>query len=58
VATEKSECAEKSRVLRYPLSDFRRSLTLAHQTDEYCPVDKIEEAAKVYEAIARRWSQI
>ena len=28
--------------------------TLAHQTDEYCLVDKIEEAANVYEAIARR----
>ena len=33
-------------------------MTLAHQTDEYCPVDKIEEAANVYEAIARRWSEM
>ena len=33
-------------------------MTLAHQTDEYCAVDKIEEAANVYEAIARRWGEI
>ena len=33
-------------------------MTLAHQTDEYCWVDKIEEAANVYETIARRWSEM
>jgi len=33
-------------------------MTLAHQTDEYCPVDKIEEAANVYETIARRWCEM
>ena len=33
-------------------------MTLAHQTDEYCPVDKIEEAANIYETIARRWSEM
>ena len=32
-------------------------MTLAHQTDEYCAVDKIEEAANVYETIARRWCE-
>jgi succinyl-diaminopimelate desuccinylase len=32
--------------------------TLAHQTDEYCLVYKIEEAANVYEAIARRWCEM
>jgi succinyl-diaminopimelate desuccinylase len=33
-------------------------MTLAHQTDEYCAVDRIEEAANIYEAIARRWSEM
>jgi succinyl-diaminopimelate desuccinylase len=33
-------------------------MTLAHQTDEYCAVDKIEEAASIYEAIARRWAEM
>ena len=33
-------------------------MTLAHQTDEYCLVDKIEEAANIYETIARRWSEM
>jgi succinyl-diaminopimelate desuccinylase len=33
-------------------------MTLAHQTDEYCAVDKIEEAANIYETIARRWSEM
>ncbi len=33
-------------------------MTLAHQTDEYCAVEKIEEAANIYEAIARRWSEM
>jgi succinyl-diaminopimelate desuccinylase len=32
-------------------------MKLAHQTDEYCEVDKIEEAANIYEAIARRWCE-
>ncbi|MGD9764806.1 MAG: M20 family metallopeptidase [Candidatus Binatia bacterium] len=30
-------------------------MTMAHQTDEYCPVAHIEQAAEVYEVIARRW---
>jgi succinyl-diaminopimelate desuccinylase len=33
-------------------------MTLAHQTDEYCAVDKIEEAANIYETIARHWSEM
>ena len=33
-------------------------MTLAHQTDEYCAVDKIEEAANIYETIARRWAEM
>ena len=33
-------------------------MTLAHQTDEYCAVDRIEEAADIYEAIARRWGEM
>jgi succinyl-diaminopimelate desuccinylase len=33
-------------------------MTLAHQTDEYCAVDKIEEAANIYETIARRWGEM
>lgn len=28
---------------------------LAHRTDEYCRVSKIEEACHIYETIARRW---
>ena len=28
---------------------------MAHQTDEYCPVAHIEQAAEVYEILARRW---
>ena len=28
---------------------------MAHQTDEYCPVAHIAEAAEAYEALARRW---
>lgn len=27
----------------------------AHQTDEFCIVDRIEQAAEVYQAMARRW---
>jgi succinyl-diaminopimelate desuccinylase len=33
-------------------------MKLAHQTDEYCAVDKIEEAANIYEAIARQWCEM
>jgi succinyl-diaminopimelate desuccinylase len=33
-------------------------MTLAHQTDEYCAVDKIDEAASIYEAIARKWCEM
>ena len=28
---------------------------MAHQTDEYCPVAHITQAAEAYEALARRW---
>ncbi len=28
---------------------------MAHQTDEYCPVAHIAQAAEVYETLARRW---
>ena len=28
---------------------------MAHQTDEYCPLAHIEQAAGVYETLARRW---
>ncbi len=28
---------------------------MAHQTDEYCPVAHIEQAAEVYEILTRRW---
>ena len=28
---------------------------MAHKTDEYCRISKIEAAARAYEAIARRW---
>lgn len=28
---------------------------MAHQTDEYCPLAHIEQAAEVYEILARRW---
>ena len=30
-------------------------LPLAHQTDEYCLVDRLEQAVEVYVEIARRW---
>jgi succinyl-diaminopimelate desuccinylase len=30
-------------------------MTMAHQTDEYCRVSRIEEAAGVYQTLARRW---
>ncbi len=30
-------------------------MQMAHQTDEYCPVAHIEQAAQVYEILARRW---
>jgi succinyl-diaminopimelate desuccinylase len=29
--------------------------TMAHQTDEYCMVDRIDQAVAVYEQITRRW---
>lgn len=31
---------------------------LAHQTDEYCEVDKITQAAELYLAIARQWAGV
>jgi succinyl-diaminopimelate desuccinylase len=31
---------------------------MAHQTDEYCPVAHIEQAAEVYEILARRWCDL
>ena len=30
-------------------------LELAHQTDEYCLVSRIEQATKIYSAIIRDW---
>ena len=30
-------------------------MRMAHQTDEYCPVAHIEQAAEVYEILARSW---
>ena len=32
-------------------------MALAHQTDEYCDVAMIEDAAEIYETIARRWCE-
>jgi len=31
-------------------------MALAHQTDEYCSIEKIEQALAIYEEIAVRWS--
>jgi len=31
---------------------------MAHQTDEYCVVDRIDEAVEIYTAIAQRWCGI
>jgi len=33
-------------------------MAMAHQTDEYCDVDEIEEAVNIYETISRRWCEI
>jgi acetylornithine deacetylase/succinyl-diaminopimelate desuccinylase-like protein len=33
-------------------------MKLAHRTDEDCAVDKIEEAANIYEAVARPWCEM
>jgi succinyl-diaminopimelate desuccinylase len=33
-------------------------LTLAHQTDEYCLVSRIEEATELYSQLIRRWCRI
>ena len=33
-------------------------MKMAHQTDEYCPVSHIEQAAEIYEVLARRWCKI
>lgn len=33
-------------------------MQMAHQTDEYCPVKHIEQAAEAYLAIARRWLEL
>jgi succinyl-diaminopimelate desuccinylase len=30
-------------------------MELAHQTDEYCRVDRLEQAVELYVEIARRW---
>jgi succinyl-diaminopimelate desuccinylase len=30
-------------------------LELAHQTDEYCVVSRIEQATEIYSAIIRDW---
>lgn len=31
---------------------------MAHQTDEYCVIDRVEAAVEAYEEIARRWCKI
>jgi len=31
---------------------------MAHQTDEYCYVDRIDEAAGIYEDIIRKWCAV
>lgn len=31
---------------------------LAHQTDEYCAIDRIEQAVEIYVELARRWCRI
>lgn len=33
-------------------------LELAHKTDEYCQVDRLEQAVELYEQIARRWCRV
>ncbi|MEM7540788.1 MAG: M20 family metallopeptidase [Pseudomonadota bacterium] len=33
-------------------------MRMAHQTDEYCPVSQIEQAAGAYLAIARQWLEL
>jgi succinyl-diaminopimelate desuccinylase len=33
-------------------------MELAHQTDEYCRVDRLEQAVELYVEIARRWCGI
>jgi len=33
-------------------------LELAHKTDEYCRVDRLEQAVELYEQIARRWCRL
>jgi succinyl-diaminopimelate desuccinylase len=30
-------------------------LPLAHQTDEWCLAERVEEAVEIYREIARRW---
>ena len=30
-------------------------MKMAHQTDEYCPVDHIDQAVEIYETLTRRW---
>ena len=30
-------------------------MELAHQTDEYCRVDRLEQSVELYVEIARRW---
>ena len=33
-------------------------LALAHQTDEYCLVDRVQQAVEVYAEIGRRWCRL
>ncbi len=48
-----------------PVYDFAPTIILgpgeaamAHQTDEYCYVDRIEQAVDVYKELAHQWSQL
>jgi acetylornithine deacetylase/succinyl-diaminopimelate desuccinylase-like protein len=33
-------------------------MAMAHQTDEYCEVDRIGQAVEAYVQIARRWWEV
>ncbi|HEX9818492.1 MAG TPA: M20/M25/M40 family metallo-hydrolase [Methylomirabilota bacterium] len=33
-------------------------LGLAHQTDEWCSIERIEQAVEVYAELARRWCRL
>ena len=33
-------------------------MEMAHQTDEYCPVNHIEKASEIYQLLIRRWCNL